>query len=283
MSKFVLLRTLNDMNSFLKKFNPRLENKIEYEILRNYSRNRILITAEHAETKKLFLPEYGERAFVGIGDKNTDKIAKLAAFHTECAYMIPRILRTKVDLSRSYKEFKTAKLYAGLFNINEKKMKKAKIFIHRDIEKANVLFFFHNKIEKLNPRAILSFHGMHLRYKPDILLGFGPGRRYFDKPFEFRDFFHERLKNAFTNLNLKNDLDIKIGQKLFTGTKNYTLYRHVKQFNDKEKSKSKKRFGIHVEFNLRGRIRKTTNELPKLRYQVAAQVLADSLEEWMKK
>ena len=278
-SGFVLLKTINDMNSFLKKFNPRLENKIEYEVLRNYNKNRILITAEHAETKKLFLPEYGKAAFVGIGDKNTDKLAKLASHKIGCAYMISRVLRTQVDLSRSYKEFKTAKLYAGLFNIKD--YKKAKIFIHRDIEKANILFFFHNKIEELNPRVILSFHGMHLRYKPDILLGFGPGRRYFDKPFEFRDFFRSKLNDALASLNLENDLDIKIGKRLFTGTKNYTLYRHIKKFNDKQKSK--KRLGIHVEFNLRGRIRKSTNELPKIKYQVAAQVLADSLEEWLKK
>ena len=278
MSKLLLLKTIDDMNSFLKKFNPRLENKIEYEVLRNYNNNRILITAEHAETKKLFLPEYGKAAFVGIGDKNTDKLAKLASHKIGCAYMISRVLRTQVDLSRSYKDFKKAKLYAGLFNIKEDK--KAKIPIHRDIEKANILFFFHNKIEELDPKAILSFHGMHLRYKPDILLGFGPGRRYFEKPFEFRDFFQTKLTHAFSSLKLENNLDIKIGKKLFTGTKNYTLYRHIKNFNEKSK---RKRIGIHVEFNLRGRIRKSTNELPKIKYQVAAQVLADSLAEWLKK
>ena len=272
MPGFTLLKTVDDMNSFLSKFSCRTNHMIEYEVLRNYSKNRILITAEHAATKKLFLPEYGKRAFVGIGDKNTDKLAKLAAAHIGCAYMIARILRTQVDLSRPYKEFKKARLYAGLFNVEEQK--KTKVLIHKDIGKADVLFFFHKKIEELKPRAILSFHGMHMRYKPDIILGFGPGRRYFDRPFEFRDFFHERLCSVLDSLRLNNEFDIKIGNKLFTGTKNYTLYRHVRQF------KGRSRLGIHVEFNLRGRISKSTNELPKLRYQVAAQVLADCLKEW---
>ena len=281
MPRFVLLNTVEDVNRFLRRFKPKLENKIEYEVLGNYSKNRILITAEHAETKKLFLPKYGKDVYAGIGDKNTGKLAKLASYRIGCAYMIPRILRTQVDLSRSYKEFKSVALYAGLFNI--KKYRKTKVLIHRDIEKANILFFFHNKIEKLRPRAILSFHGMHLRYKPDILLGFGPGRKYFDKPFAFREFFQSNLTDALNIMALENNLDIKISKKLFTGTKNYTLYKHIKKFNDKQKSKSKKRIGIHVEFNLRGRIRKTTNEVPKIKYQIAAQILADSLREWLKK
>ncbi len=276
MSGLVLLKTVNDMNNFLSKFSFRTDHMIEYEVLRNYSKDRILITAEHAATKKLFMPEYGKRAFVGIGDKNTDKLAKLAAFHINGAYMIARILRTQVDLSRPYKEFKKARLYAGLFNVEEQR--KTKVLIHKDIGKADILFFFHRKIEELKPRAILSFHGMHMRYKPDIILGFGPGRRYFDRPFEFRDFFHERLGSTLDSLKMDNEFDIKIGKKLFTGTKNYTLYRHVKEFKGRPK-----RLGIHVEFNLRGRIRESTNELPKLRYQVAAQILADCLKEWIKK
>jgi hypothetical protein len=267
------------MNNFLDKFSPKLENRVEYEILKNYMQDRILITAEHAETKKLFLPEYGKTAFVGIGDKNTDKLAKLASNKIKCAYMISRILRTQVDLSRPYKDFRKARLYAGLFNV--KFHKKTKILIHKDIAKANILLFYHKRIEELNPRAIMSFHGMHLRYKPDILLGFGPGRRYFDKPFEFREFFQSRLTNALESLKLENNMDIKISKKLFTGTKNYTLYKHIKEFNDEQRPK-KKRLGIHVEFNLRGRIRKSTNELPGLRYQVASQVLAESLRQWLK-
>jgi hypothetical protein len=278
MSDMVLLRTSEDMNSFLRKFKPILKNKIEYEVLGNYSKNKILIIAEHAETKKLFLPEYGSKAFIGIGDKNTDKLAKLASHRIRCAYIIPRILRTQVDLSRSYKEFREASLSAGLFNAEGDR--KARIPIHMDIDKASILFFFHNKIEDLNPKAILSFHGMHPRYKPDIILGFGPKRKYFDRPFEFREFLQTRLKDAFSSLGLENGLDIKISKNLFTGTKNYTLYKHVKEFNENSR---KKRLGIHVEFNLRGRLTKTTKELPKLRYQVAAQVLAECLEEWLRK
>jgi len=281
--EIILLKTLKEQSEFTRKIHPKIKNKIEYKKFLGYERNKILITAEHAKTKKILKPKYGKNAFIGIGDKNTDKLARLAAFYIGGAYLIPKILRTEVDLSRPPKMLdKNMKLFVKLFNADD--ATKISVPIHRDKKQIGVIVFFHNLISRLNPKVILSYHGMHIRNKPDIFLGFGPNRKYIGgtkNALKFRNFYKEKLEEILDKLGF-DPLDIKIGKKLFTGTQNFTLYKHVYEFNKKQTKEKDKRVGIHVEFNLRGRIRKSTNELPKLRYQIAAQVLAECAKRWIK-
>lgn len=274
-----ILKTEKDLDRFNKNFKPRIENFIEYEILG--TKSKILITAEHAQTTRIKSPEYGEDAYVGIGDMNTDELAKLAAYYSKCSYIVPTLLRTEIDLSRPPGAENLILHVIPLKADPSKKTGKKKVAISTKKNFRHIADFYHKKIEKINPRFILAYHGMHSHRKMDILLGFGPDRKYIGgskNAFKFKKMFKERLTKRLKEANIRDDLIVKVGKSLFTGTKNYTLYNHVKKHNEKTKEK---RFGMHVEFNMRGRRMKKYSVLPKLRYQVAAQVLVECAEEWL--
>lgn len=278
MQEIVLLKVLEDLARFNRNFSPSVEHCLTFETLKNYDNNRILITAEHAKTARIKSPEHGKEAYIPIGDANTGELARLGAWHLQSAYMIPQVLRTEIDLSRS---LEANDLTLTVFPIGaEEQDKKIEVPLNTAKNLIHVSEFYHKKIEGLNPKAILAYHGMHSKHKMDILLGFGPDRNYIGgakNAFAFKELFEDRLNQTLKELKIRTDISIKVAKSLFTGAKNYTLYRHVGEYNKKNKEK---RLGIHVEFNRYGRKMNAYPELPKLRYQIAAQVLAECAGEW---
>jgi hypothetical protein len=281
MEEITLLRNMDELKKFRKNFNPDKLHHIKFEKLEKYAENRVLITAEHAKTTRLKTPERGEEAYIGVGDTNTAQLAKLAAWHLKAGYILPSLLRTDIDLARPpgsrNLELKAPILKTG-FSTRELKV----VYISTAKGLDHVTDFYHKKIENLAPRKILAFHGMNHPAKTDILLGFGPDRSYIGgakNAFRFKKFFKERLEYRLKFYGLRRKITIKIGRTLFTGTKNYPLYRHIMEHNKTHKSK---RIGIHAEFNRGGRSMRLNRRLPKLRYQLAAQVLAECINEWGK-
>jgi len=277
-----LLKTEEDLSAFEANFRPRHANSLLFEALEDYSRSRMLIVAEHAQTARIESPKHGKKAYIGIGDANTATLAKLAAWHSQSAYIIPTILRTELDLARP-SDAEGMKLRVLPFMADEgREEAESHVPISTNKSLMHIFEFYHKTIESMNPRIMLSYHGMHSHRQADVLLGFGPDRSYIGggkNAFSFRRFFVKRLKDRLKERNVRIDISVKVSKSLFTGSKNYTLYRHVKEHNEKN---GDRRFGIHVEFNRHGRVMKEHPSLPKLRYQIAAQVLAECAEEWAK-
>lgn len=269
-----------ELGNFLKGIpHEKLENA-EYGILKNFNKNRILFTAEHAYTSRVKTPQYGKGSYVEMGDSNTDVLAILMAERLKSAFLISRLSRVEADPSRPISTLgKDEKILIEVFN---SKVKNKKHFrIHRNKDYAPFLKKYHSMIEKLNPSAIVCVHGMSERGHPsDILFGLGENYRMIGgkkNALKFKNLYIKRVNEVFSRFNIEDKLKINISKWLFTGEKNYALFKHVIQHN---KTTERKRFGIQVEFNARGRISK--GNFIRKDYQIATQVLADTVLEWLK-
>jgi len=272
----MIFNTNKELGNFLEKIPCKRLGKIEYGIFKNFKKNKILFTAEHAHDTRIKTPQYGEKAYVKVGDTNTDKLAILMAYRLESSFLISKFPRVEADFSRPINTLgKNERIFIEIFNSRGKEKKYFRA--HRNKDYASFLEKYHDIIEKLAPSAIVSVHGMSEKgHPPDILLGFGKNYRMINgvtKALEFKNLFIKNLDRVFAKLKIKNKLKINISRWLFTGEKNYVLTKHILQYN------KNKRFGMHVEFNFRGRVIK--RGFIRKDYQIAAQVLAETVLEWM--
>lgn len=275
------------MNWFFKRnINSVVEDKIEYCVMEKFAGNRILFTAEHAIEKRIPLKRFGSDAYIKIGDKNTDILAKIACCSLRSAYIFPKFIRTKADASRDPNDLgKGLTLYQMVYGV------KKKIFInfpiHNDTNYKKYLDSYNETIEKMNPRLIVSIHGMDKRRKFDLSLGFGKNYQYISglkNARRFKNSFVEFLKTTFGDLDLDFDLKVNISQ-LFRGEGNYVLRKHVIEnnllkVNDSNNKGLDKRVGLQVELNARGRVKRGI--LPTIEYQVATQALGRFFVAWTK-
>lgn len=273
---FVSFDDSKSMEDFFKNQKVQKEDKIEYYLLDQYKNNKILFTAEHAFNFRIPKPEFGERAFIGVGDRNTDKLAKLMAYSIKSGFLISNIPRTEADAARPIESLgKDEKLLVAIVK-DRKVLKKCYLPIHQNIEYLPLLEKYHKIVDNLNPRMIVSIHGIQRRHEPDIVLGVGKdfsmvgGKQAAE---DLKKIIREGIKKT-----RAKDLKIKFSKKYLTGEKNYTLWRHVIQYN---KNKPEKKFGMQVEFNMRGRIVYDDKELIRKKYQITAQVIASSILEWL--
>ena len=279
--KFVIFNSKKELENFMKKIRREKLDKIEYGILKNFKKNRVLFTAEHAYTSRVKTPQYGKESYVKIGDKNTDKLAMIMAHKLKSSFLIPRLSRVEADANRPINTLgKNERILLEIFKSKDKNKKYFRI--HRNKEYTPFLEKYHSIIEKLNPSALVCVHGMCEKdHPPDILLGFGKNYRIIggtENALEFKNLFIKKVNKTLSQFKIENKLKINISKSLFTGEKNYLLSKHVIQYN---KTNRKKRFGMHVEFNARGRI--IRRNFIRKDYQIAAQVLADTVLEWLKK
>lgn len=258
---------------------PTVSNNIEYTILEKFRFNRILFTAEHAAVKKVELKEFGENAYITVGEKNTDLLAKLAAFHIRSAYILPLFSRIDADASRDPEDIgKGLTLLTRIWR--SKKQKRTRVLIHSNPNFLPYLNHYHKTIEKLNPKAIISIHGMNVKREFDVLFGFAEnygaigGKR---QAFQFKYRFLNFLEDIFHQLKLKPP-KIAVSTWLFTGSRNHVLNKHVVEHN---KFSNDKRIGMQVEFNWRGRVDREDWDRPSIRYQVFIQALANFVFKWV--
>lgn len=268
------------LERFLKrKMAATVEDKIEWCVMEKFPGNRILFTAEHAATKKLPMGEFGDRAYVGIGDKNTGILAKLGAYYLHSAYLTPLFLRTEADAARPIEDLgKGLRLFVKIFYA---KQKTTYVPIHAYPSMLPYLKRYHQLIEQLNPKAIVSVHGMHVKRKFDVLFGFGEGYEAIGgkrQAFKFKNEFTDYLDKIFGLVGLSSRLQIAVSTWLLKGSRNYILTKHVIEHNKKH---GKKRLGLQVEFNWRGRVMEGDRAVPTIPYQLVVQSLGDFVYKWM--
>jgi len=278
--KFVIFSNKKELENFLKKIRCERLDKIEYGILENFKKNRALFTAEHAYTSRVKTPQYGKKSYVKIGDKNTDKLVMMMAHKLRSSFLISRLSRVDADPNRPTNTLgEDERILLEIFKSKDEDKKYFRV--HRNKDYAPFLEKYHSTIEELNPSGLVSVHGMSEKaHPPDILLGFGRNYRIIDgteNALKFKKLFIKKLNEALSRFKIENKLKINISKSLFTGEKNYVLSKHVIQYN---KTNKNKRFGMHVEFNVRGRI--VRENFIRKDYQIATQVLADTVLEWLK-
>ena len=269
------------LSNFLRrKINPVVGNNIEYCVMEKFRNNRILFTAEHAQTARISIKNLGPKAYAGIGDKNTDLLAKIGSYYLHSAYLMPLFVRTEADASRPPKD-----LGKGLRLCVRLTFSKQKIIclpIHSNPSMLPYLNHYHKTIEKINPKKIISVHGISIKREFDMLFGFGQdyscigGKK---EAFKFKSNFINYLNSVFRQLNIRKDLKIGISTWRFTGSKNYVLSKHISDYN-KKKAQNEQRIGMQVEMNLRGRVTKKSDDILTIPYQIAIQALGDFVSKW---
>jgi len=278
--RYLTFNSSESLNSFLKrKIEPTITDDIEYCAMEKFSTNKILFTAEHAIADRVELKEFGRKAYANVGDINTGILAKLATFNLRSAYLVPLFLRTEADASRPPEDLgKGLRLFTRVFH--SKTQTTTFIPIHNNQKFLPSLERYHKIIEQLNPSAIVSVHGMSVKRKFDVLFGFGENYNSIGgkkQAFKFKNEFAVFLDRIFNELKL-NSLQIAVSTWLLAGSRNYVLTKHVTEYNKKHE---KKRIGMQVEFNWRGRVRED-DPVPSLSYQIVVQALGDFVLQWVK-
>ncbi|MDI6806555.1 MAG: hypothetical protein QMD14_01920 [Candidatus Aenigmarchaeota archaeon] len=275
---FFTFGSLDELRSFLgRKIHPQVVEEVEYFVMERFPIKKVLFTAEHAVSKEIPMKEYGKNAYIVIGDKNTDTLAKLAAYYIKSAYVATLFSRIDADAARDTMELgKGLRLFVRVFN--SEKQPSIYVPIHSNKSYLSNLRRYHRVIEELNPKTIISIHGMHVGRKFDMLFGFdknygGIGGK--ENAFRFKREFISFLDGVFSELGIRNNLEIAVSTWLFTGSRNYVLTKHVIEHNKKSKEK---RIGMQVEFNWKGRVGEIA--IPTIPYQVAVQALADFITKW---
>jgi len=285
---YLLFASSDALKRFLKrKICPRASNGIEYCVMERFAGNRILFTAEHAQTERIMMKGLGAREYVGVGDKNTDILAKLGAYYLRSAYLMPLFIRTEADASRPPEDLgKGLRLFVTVKRGGRDVGRKTSYLqIHKNPSMLPKLENYHKTIEKLNPYTIISIHGLNIKREFDLLFGFGEnyecigGRR---EAFRFKNEFTDYLDRMFRELSVRANLKIGVSTWRFTGSQNYVLTKHVIEHNRAQAANDpkKKRIGLQAELNLRGRVTKSDDEIPTIPYQLVAQALGDFVYKW---
>jgi hypothetical protein len=274
---YLLFQSSESLESFLKRrVCPEVENKIEWCVMEKFPVNRILFTAEHAVVARIDMKEFGAKAYTRVGDKNTGLLARLAAHYTRSAYVIPRFLRTEADAARPPEDLgKGLRLFVRVFY---SKQATTYVPIHSNPAYLSCLEKYHQTIEQLNPKAIVSVHGMNVKRKFDVLFGFGENYECIGgkkEAFRFKNEFASYMDDVLKGMN--GNLNIAVSTWLLTGSRNYVLTKHVAEYN---KMHENKRIGMQVEFNWKGRIMNNDRTVPSIPYQAVVQALGDFVFKW---
>lgn len=282
---YLLFASSDALERFLKrKMCPTVEDSIEYCVMEKFAGNRILITAEHAQTKKIMLEELGPKAYAGLGDKNTDILAKLGAYYLRSAYLMPLFIRTEADASRPPEDLgKGLRLFVKLMYA---KQRTGYIPIHTNPSMLKHLIKYHQTIEKLNPNVIISIHGLSVKREFDMLFGFGENYECIGgkgEAFMFKNEFTDYLDRIFSEIGIRSNLKIAVSTWRFTGSQNYVLSKHIIEHNSAVNNPKNKRIGLQVEFNWRGRVSEDDNSMPIIPYQIVVQALGDFVFKWKNK
>jgi len=246
-----------ELEEFFKRIGSEwIEEKVEYKLFDGYERTRVLIVAPHASRERVKVEIEGRKISLRVGDVNSDKLAKIAAYNIGGAYLISYVSRIHADFARRPddlgKGLRLNYLYHG---------KRRSIRIHRDESYKPLLERFHELIEELKPRFILSFHGTVIK-NFDALLGFGEERKFIggrENAMMFKRLVLEKMK--------KYGIEAKIGvsKRFYLGRSEAILTMHVNEGRN----------GCLVEFSDKERV-----GFPSKRYQILATCIAEVARGW---
>ncbi|MCD6421923.1 hypothetical protein J7L13_01055 [bacterium] len=261
-----VFKDIEEFNRTFRKYSSWLTEGIEYYVFDGYRKNRVLIVAPHAGMERIRIKVEGREYWVRVGDENTDKLAKIAAYNIKGCFLVSHIPRTEVDLARNPENIgKGVKLRVRIsLKGNERRL--VLVPIHKNTGYYSVAVKFHRFIHEIQPNFILSFHGM--RYdKYDALLGFGINALYIEgmeNAVRFKEIVLDELESE-----VRNNIKIKISER-FLGKSEYILNSHVKYDT----------FGCLVEFSYRKRIFRS---LPQKECQMLAVAIARAAVRFLSK
>jgi len=299
----IIFKTKKGIRRFFKEnTQPVIRKKVEFCVFEKYKKKRVLVTAEHAYVRLIHFPQFGENAKIVFGDRNTGWLARISAYNFGSAYIVPRFDRFNADACRNPKLL--GKKIEYLAHVIKGNVDSAYVNIHNNINYMKNLLYYHELINDLKPRAILSIHGFSPRKKKkyDILLGFGRKMNLIggkENALKFKEEFEQKLEDYLNKIDLEKypsinkDIKVKLS-KVFTGHGNYILRKFVTWRNkkiDEAKEpgfpeKRRKRIGLHAEFSSMGRKIGDGDHKHKMlsvEYQVASFLLAKMLYKWSKK
>jgi len=276
---YLLFESYDALERFLsRKVSVTEEDAVEYCKMEKYPVSKILFTAEHDKTTRVHLKQISETAYAGLGDTNTGTLAKIGAYYLRSGFLVPKFVRTDADPSRPPGELgKGLRLF-----VKQKRTGNSPVSIpiHKRASMMPKLMRYHEVIDEMDPDVIMSVHGVSAKRDFDMVFGFGKDFNYIGgkrEAFRFRDQFSQELDRVFSELGISANLDIRVSTWRFMGHKNYVLSHHVDEYN---KNNGRKRIGMQVEFNHRGRVSKEDDRLPTIPYQMAIQVLGDFMYKW---
>ena len=194
----------------------------------------ILVLVPHAGGESLEVSSEGKKVTFNVEETNTDLLGAIAAKSIGANLLVSRVPRNRADFARN-PDLLGKEMFAQLGHSSLEKPFKIKT--HQDISYKQALEKFHKKIETLNPKFIMAFHGMRNR-RFDVLLGFGKQRQYI-KGIENSRKFKQNVIEKLNNPNIK----VGISVKKLLGESEYNLKHHVEN----------KRLGVLCEFNYDGR------------------------------
>jgi len=274
-NSFLVWENRKKFFDFLKrKFDPIVEKKVEYQVFEKFGINRILFTAEHATIGNVYCEELNRS--LKVGDRNTGLVAKIGAFGLRSAYIFPLFSRVEADAARDPKEIgKGLKLFTF---VRDSKKKYVHVTIHKNKKFLIYLNHYHDIIEKINPKVIISVHGISGKRKWDIAFGFGKNFEIVGGKKEALNFllnFQDYLDKIFRKFKIEKFYVMDIFDWRFAASKNFVLTKHVVEFNKKNKEK---RFGMQVEINKRERVDEK-EKIPTIACQIFIQALGKFVKE----
>ncbi len=274
---FLRFSDLKSMDSFLEEISVKREDKMEYYKFSKFEENRILFTAEHSKIVKFQTSKFPRPNCIELGDRNTDKIAKLMSYKLKSGYLIFGYPRTEVDASRSFRTLGGDEKIKAAVTRKKELLGKVDVKIHQNEKYLSNLQKYHSIVEKSNPKIIASIHGIQRRHKNDVVFGLGENSEYVGGAKEEKRLMNILEKNL--EENGQSDLKFRVSKKYYTGKRNFVLHRNILEFN---RSNPEKRYGMQIEFNRRTRVGDKSKEFIKKKYQIVCQIIADSILEWGK-
>ena len=282
---YLLFASSDAFKRFLtRKISPTVnEGVLECCVMERFPGNRILFTAEHAQTVRIPLKDEtsSKKVYAGLGDKNTGVLAKIGAYYLRSAYMIPLFVRTDADASRPPEDLgRGLRLFV---KPRHGQQKTVAIQIHKKSDMLQHLNKYHSTIEALDPNVIVSIHGISVKRKFDLLFGFGEDYEFIGgkiQAFKFKNEFTNYLDQIFREIGIHHALNIGVSTWRFTGSQNYVLTKHIAERNQRLEEGKKKRIGLQVELNFRGRVSEDDENIPTIPYQIVVQALGDFVYKW---
>jgi hypothetical protein len=171
----------------------------------------VLVVAPHEGVELIEV----EGELVRLGERGSGFLARTAAEHAGCSFIVVHVPRSRADFARD-----PALLGRGeKFRLHMDGRKKVWLDCHTDRRYSGVLEKFHGLIEKKDPSFLVDFHTMGNAHI-DVKLGFGKRRQYIGgtgRALRFRD----ELKAMMTH-----DLNVLVSKKELTGESEFILRSH---------------------------------------------------------
>ena len=238
----------------------------ELFVSEDYQKNKILLTAEHAAIEYIKIGN----GIVEVGDFGTGEICRYSAEKVGGASLVARIPRSEVDFNRKLEDLgKELFLQTSIYTPDLKsKVGSVRIRIHKNRGLNEVWSEYHAVPSILNPKIIISIHGMAEKpERPEVCISVGREYEFLEK--SLAEKLRIELKNALKYLDI---YEISINEP-FSHSCNPMLRRNVYEFNKKMGKILRKGFGVELIESVRKEVgdKRKVSERGKLAGKIIAE------------